>query len=174
MVFSVKVPVLSVAMTVTEPRASTAESLRTTALRSLMRSVPNAKVNVEHRWETFGNGGDSDGDGEAQQGLVELVDPLDADPSDGERDGEHGDPAGDAMTEVLHAPLERSVSVSTVANIVAIRPMADSGPVPVMSIQPNPRTARVPENDLVAGGPFDRHRFTGQHRLVDLQDLLAA
>ena len=44
--FCVSVPVLSVAITVTDPSASTADSRRTTARRFTMRSTPSASATV--------------------------------------------------------------------------------------------------------------------------------
>jgi hypothetical protein len=46
MVPSVRVPVLSVARTVTEPRVSTAGSRRIRALRAVIRRAPRARLRV--------------------------------------------------------------------------------------------------------------------------------
>jgi len=64
--FWVKVPVLSEQMTVTDPRVSTAGSLRISALRRTIRWAPMGERERLHGWQPFRDDRDRDCDGDDQ------------------------------------------------------------------------------------------------------------
>ena len=170
--FSVRVPVLSVAMTVIDPSASTADSLRTTALAVAHPLGTERERQGEHRREALGHGGNGDGDGE-QEGFVEAVDALDADTGNCEHDGERGDPSGDPMPEVLESALERrafGLDRTEHRRDAAHRRL---GPGAGDLDPGQPAHGERAREHVVAGGALDRHRFAGQDRLVDLEGVFA-
>ena len=126
----------------------------------------------QHRGQTLGNRGDRDRDRE-QQRFVEVVDAFDTDTADGQHHRKHGDPAGDAVPEVFHPSLERGFLRDDGAqhggDTAHRRFRAGAGDLD--PAQPPHREG--PRVRLVPGGPLDRNRLPGQHRLVDLQGLLA-
>ncbi len=131
---------------------------------------PERECQGEDRRETFGDGGNRDGDCE-QEGFVEAVDALDADTGDREHHGEDGDPSRDSMPEVLESALERSAFGFDRAEHRCDAPHCRFGPG-AGDLDPGQTAHRQrAREDLLAGLSLDRHRFTGQDRLVDLQGL---
>lgn len=139
--FSVRVPVLSVAMTVTLPRASTAERRRTTALRRAILSTPRAKARVR----TAGSPSGTAATARATAKRTTLAE------TPSTRNPRRRRPKARSKTRrATRCPKawrrrSRGVFSSSIsARRWAIRPMALCAPVRVTSKRARPRTRRVP------------------------------
>ncbi len=103
---SVSVPVLSVAMTVTEPSASTADSRRTTARCRAIRSTPSASATVS-------TAGSPSGTAATASATAKMIisgardTPSGSNPRHAEAGGQRQHPDGDAAAQVVDATLER-------------------------------------------------------------------
>ena len=163
---SVSVPVLSVAMTVTEPSASTADRRRTTARWRAMRSTPSASATVR-------TAGSPSGTAATASATAKMIicgareTPFGGDAGDPERHREEQDPAGDLPAELVDAPFERRRGDDDLAE---------------HRRQPAHRTAGARSGDrqeglsaheqraaerLVARRLVDRHGLAGQDRFVE-------
>ncbi len=126
----------------------------------------------EDRRQSLGHRGHGDGDRE-QQGFVEVVDAFDADPGDGQDDRECCDPAGDAVPEVLHAPLERCSFGLDGGEHGGDAAHGRLGPGSG-DLDPGEASQRERAGErLLVGATIDGHGLAGEDRLVDLQWLLA-
>ena len=111
---SVSVPVLSVAITVTDPSASTAESLRTTARCRAIRSTPIARATVSTAGSPSGTAATASATAKMTIAGVRPR-PSAEMPNDTERHSEQQDPARDLLAEAVDTPLERRLDGLDVA-----------------------------------------------------------
>ena len=171
-VFSVRVPVLSVAMTVTEPSASTAERRRTTALRDAIRSVPSASVNVRTAGRPSGTAATATATAKRRASSMRSMPSM---------------PTPATMRITARAATQRAMRCP---NWVRRRSSGVASASTPASIAGDPAHGRVragprhdhpgnaphrqrPGEDLLGDGPVDWYRLAGEHRFVHHQTLLA-
>ncbi|GBD40594.1 hypothetical protein HRbin38_00457 [bacterium HR38] len=140
--FSVRVPVLSVAITVTLPKASTAARRRTTALRRAMRSTPRAKARVS----TAGSPSGTAATARATAKRRTWAEKPSARKPSATRAAASPITQRATLWPKPSRRRSRGVFSSRIpAKSPAMRPMALLRPVRLTSIRALPRTNRVPE-----------------------------
>ncbi len=139
---SVSVPVLSVARTVTEPRVSTAGSLRTRALRPAIRRAPSARLRVT-------TAGSDSGTAATTRLIAVTTISSTGSPRTKPRASTTTHKSTVTPASMRPIPINRRCSGVRPAPLTimdAMRPVALDIPTAVTTARPRPRTTTVPED----------------------------